>query len=101
GDPGVIGQSLALDDEQFSIVGDMPSGFAIRTNELPESRAELWAPFQINETRGVGMGGSLNVVARLAANASFEQAQVELATISNRLENERPLFPPHLREPVV
>ena len=92
GDRGVIGQSLALDDEPFSIVGVMPSGFAIRTNELPESRAELWAPFQINETRGVGMGGSLNVVARLSTNASFEQAQVELATISDRLEAERPSF---------
>ncbi len=92
GDSRVIGQSITLDATAYTIVGVMPSGFAIRTNELPESRAELWAPFQIDPDAGVGMGGSLNVVARLGSRASFEEAQVELATITDRLEAERPSF---------
>jgi len=87
-----IGESITLDETSFTIVGVMPAGFAIRTNELPESRAELWTPFDIDPDAGVGMGGSLNVVARLAGNTSIEQAQVEFATIADRLEAERPSF---------
>jgi hypothetical protein len=70
----------------------MPPAFAIRTNELPESRAELWTPFRIDPDAGVGMGGALNVVAGLARTASFADAEVELATIANRLEADRPSF---------
>ncbi len=91
-DSRAIGQSITLDGASFSIVGVMPAGFAIRTNELPESRAELWTPFQIDPDAGVGMGGSLNVVARLADNTSFAEVQAEVATIANRLEAERPSF---------
>jgi putative ABC transport system permease protein len=92
GESRAIGESITLDDASFTIVGVMPASFAIRTNELPESRAELWTPFHIDPDAGVGMGGSLNVVARLADNTSFAEAQVEVATIANRLEAERPSF---------
>jgi len=88
----VIGQSITLDGQPFDIVGVMPAGFAIRTNELPESRAELWVPFRIHPADGVGMGGALNAIARLAGNSSPEQARVDLATIANRLEAELPSF---------
>ena len=101
GESRVIGQSITLDDASFTIVGVMPPGFAIRTNELPESRAELWTPFQIDPDSGSGMGGALNVVARLARTASFQEAQVEFATISDRLEAERPSFTRNWRVQVV
>jgi predicted permease len=101
GEPRVVGQSITLDDTSFTIVGVMPPGFAIRTNELPESRAELWAPFQIDPDAGTGMGGALNVVARLARTASFQEAQVEFAAISDRLEAERPSFTRNWRVQVV
>ena len=101
GDSRVIGQSITLDDAPFTIVGVMPPGFAIRTNELPESRAELWAPFQIDPDAGVGMGGSLNVVARLADGVSFEEGHIEFATIADRLEAERPSFTRNWRVQVV
>ncbi len=91
-DPRAIAQSITLDDTSYRVIGVMPPGFAIRTNELPESRAELWIPFQIDPDAGVGMGGALNVVARLDGNSSFDQAQVEVATIVDGLETERPSF---------
>ncbi len=101
GEPGVIGQSVRLDGAEYNIVGVMPSGFAIRTNELPESRAELWTPFRVDPDSGVGMGGSLNVVARLAGDTSFQQAQVDLATIANGLEASRPSFTRNWRVEVI
>lgn len=101
GDPSAIGQSITLDGGQFTVIGVMPSGFAIRTNELAESRAQLWTPFQIRPDAGTGMGGSLNVVARLAGDATFERAQMEFATIAGRLEAERPSYTRDWRVEVV
>ncbi len=92
GDSSAIGTSITLDDEPFTVVGVMPSGFAIRTNELAESRAELWTPFPIDPEAGTGMGGSLNVVGRLAGSVTFEQARAELAAIASRLEAQRPSY---------
>jgi len=100
-EPHVIGKTITLDDTAFTIVGVMPANFGIRTNELPESRAELWTPFHIDPDAGVGMGGALNVVARLAGTASFEEARVEFATIAERLEAERSSFTRNWRVQVV
>ncbi len=72
GDPRVLGQSVRLDGESFIIIGVMPDGFTIRTTELAESRAELWIPFSLVPGDRIGMGGFLNVVARLAPDATPE-----------------------------
>ncbi len=100
GDPQAIVQSITLDDRSFRVIGVMPPGFAIRTNELPASRAELWTPFQVDPDAGLGMGGALNVVGRLTRSSSFDQAQVELTTIGDRLEAERPSFTRNWRSAV-
>src|SRR5262245_45952290 len=47
GDRNVVGQAIVLSGETFSVIGVMPQGFAIRTTELSESRAELWIPFAL------------------------------------------------------
>jgi putative ABC transport system permease protein len=92
GDPRVVGRAITLDGESFTIVGVMPERFTIRTNELPESRAELWMPFRLVPGDRVGMGGFLNAVGRLAPDATFEQAQAELAVIARRIEQEHPSY---------
>ena len=72
----------------------MPPGFTIRTNELAESRAELWLPLRIapGVPTGTGMGGFLNVVGRLAPGITIEQAQADIALIARRLEENHPSF---------
>ena len=92
GDPRVVGQSITLDGTQVTIIGVMPDGFSIRTNELAESRAEIWTPSPLVPGSRVGMGGLLNVVARLAPGATPEQAQAELALIARRIEQEHPSY---------
>jgi predicted permease len=92
GDPGAVGQPLTLDAELFTIVGVMPEGFVIRTNELVESRAEIWLPLPLVPDSRTGMGGFLNVVGRLAPGATREQAQAELMVISRRIEAEFPSY---------
>ena len=92
GDPGVVGQPITLDGESFTIIGVMPEGFTIRTTELSESRAELWMPFRLVPGDRTGMGGVLNVVARLAPGVTREQAQAELSLVARRIEDEHPSY---------
>ena len=92
GDPNVIGQSIVLDGTTQSIIGVMPQAFAIRTNELAESRAELWRPLRLEPVDFTGMGGNLNVVGRLAPQVTLPQAQAELSAIAGRIEERFPSY---------
>ena len=88
GDSGVIGQPITLDGESLTIVGVMPRYFGVRTNELAESRAEVWRPFRLVAGNRRGMGGLLNVVGRLAPGVSVDEAQAELSLIARRIEEQ-------------
>ena len=88
----IIGQSMMLDGKPFTIVGVMPEGFTIRTNELAGSRAELWAPFALMPTNWTGMGGVLTVVARLKADASVARARSDLSLIAHAIEEQHPSY---------
>jgi putative ABC transport system permease protein len=90
GDPGVVGRPITLDGKSFTIVGVMPQGFSVRTVELSHSRAELWMPFPLVAGDGTCLGGSLNVVGRLARGATPGQAQSELSLIARRIGGEHP-----------
>ena len=92
GDSDIVGQHISVDGEPLTIVGVMPQGFAIRTTELAESRAELWLPFRLVAGDRAGMGGFLNVVARLASDVTPEQAEAELSLIAGRIEAEHPCY---------
>jgi len=92
GVPEIIGQPITLDGKILTIVGVMPEGFTVRTNELAESRAELWIPLNLVPGNRIGMGGFLNVIGRLAPGASVAGAQAELGAIARRIEQEYPSY---------
>ncbi|UCD24327.1 MAG: ABC transporter permease, partial [Gemmatimonadota bacterium] len=83
-DPAVIGQSVQLDGESYSIVGVLPPRF-----QFYESRTEIWTPIPVTgeEHRG---NHFMAPVARLAPDATLEQAHAEVATIADRLALEYP-----------
>jgi putative ABC transport system permease protein len=72
-DPGIIGQTVQLDGEPFTIVGVMPESF-----RFPGS-TQIWAPSQLGATRN---NAFRQVVARLKQDVSIEQAQAELDTFA-------------------
>lgn len=74
-DPSVIGQRLQVGDTPHVVVGVMPRGFRFPVNQ------RLWMPLRTDRVSDAGPDSDVFVFARLAAGASQERAQVEVATI--------------------
>lgn len=74
-DPDVIGTSVELDGDRFTIVGVMPPGF-----EFPTA-ADVWTPLVLDTTGG-RHDHALQVVARLVPGATLASAQADMARVS-------------------
>ena len=88
GDPQVLGSSINLDGESYTVIGVMPRGF-----QLPQRSGELWAPLQLDpaEVNGTGRGIHwLFALARLKPNVSLEQAQTEIDNFAHRVGQQYP-----------
>ena len=85
GDPGVVGHPVRLSGRLFTIVGVMPAtvrGFSTPTLFTPD----LWAPIAslrpLLAPKGQTVWGQ--VFGRLAAGASFRQAEAEIRLVGSR-----------------
>lgn len=82
GDPNVIGQildvGLELDEVGSSgkIIGVMPEGFA-----FPTPTTELWTQLPLDRARTWRGGHWFYMIARLAPDVSYEQADAEMKTM--------------------
>ncbi len=88
GDPQVVGRTIALDAQSFTITGVMPAGFRGLSD-----RADVWIPFVMSDSAEVlnerGNRG-FQVLARLRTGVTIGAAQAELDTICRRLEQAYP-----------
>lgn len=86
GDPQILGKSLTLNGEAFTVIGVMPRDF-----QFPIGSCDVWIPMPYNphlsRDRAVG---SIAVLARMKKDVSLEQAQAELNTIAQRLADQYP-----------
>jgi len=94
-DPGLVGDTLVLNDRSHTVLGVMPPGFNftsdydlwVRAYEygLPApsfSLGENW-----NEIRGLGY---FRVVGRLQEDATIDQADAQISALATRLREEYP-----------
>jgi putative ABC transport system permease protein len=85
GDPAVIGKTVQLNREPWTVIGVMPPGF-----DFP-SMDEAWFPLPQDDVVGQHRGdGYLQVIAKLKPGARFAQAQSEMDTIAARLRQAYP-----------
>ena len=85
GDPDIVGETLLIDGQPFSVIGVLPRGFYFLQPDF-----EMWMPFAVDENfRGRGEH-SISVWARLSPGVSREAAQAELDAITRRLETAYP-----------
>jgi putative ABC transport system permease protein len=97
GDAKVVGQSIALDGEQYSVIGIMPREFSFPQNAgLPAyfsfaNRTDLWTPRVLPEKEIANRGSHhMAAIARLRSGVTVGQAQAELSTIASRNEQQYP-----------
>jgi putative ABC transport system permease protein len=84
-DPDVIGRTVRLDGDPYTVIGVMPGRFPPRFLE-----AELWTPLGI--TTAAPDTGTTNIVtiAQLADGVSFEQANAEVRDLFAGIARELP-----------
>jgi predicted permease len=84
GDSRVLGKSLTLDGESYSIIGVMPASFT-----FPQAKVDMLAPLPLLgnflDRREVHL---LSIVGRLKPNVTLDAARKDLAAIAVDLENE-------------
>lgn len=92
GDPSIVGQSLTLDGQRYSVIGVMPDGFQF---PIQKDRVELWITIARDLQGNVGMatqrGASyLQVVARLKPGVQIPQAHSDVLAIQQGLNRQYP-----------
>ena len=93
-DAGVIGKTLTLNHESYTVVGVLPPGFNLflRQGSLTTSPAELWVPYSFTEQHRIRRGRFMMSLARLKSGVSLAQAQAEMHAIATRLEQQHADF---------
>lgn len=94
GDPDLLGNTITINDESYTVIGVMPGGFnypppiSIEGPAPPES--QFWTLYR-RDMRGISRGAhNMIVVGRLREGMSFEQAQADMSSLAGRLESEFP-----------
>jgi putative ABC transport system permease protein len=90
GDPQIIGRKLILNGGEAMVIGVMPANFNWHVNagSMTRKMAEMWAPWQINESMKRRGGRFASAVARLKTGVTPEQAQAEMNVIGSQLESQ-------------
>ena len=88
GDANVLGRSVVLNGEKYTVVGVMPREFKFAP--FWATKTELWAPLALGARLTDRGGGSLRVFARLKPGVPLTNAQAEMTAITSRLEGEFP-----------
>jgi predicted permease len=87
--PDVVGRTLRLNGEAYTIVGVMPPGFSVAAWAV--TARDLWVPMALDDAaRGIRENHNHQGIARLKAGIDLEQGQAELGVIASRLEREYP-----------
>lgn len=88
GDPGVVGKTIALNGQPYSIIGVMPKSFQFAP--FWARKAELWAPLSLDDRTTSRGGSSLRVFARLKPGVTLDAARSDVRDVTARLEREYP-----------
>jgi putative ABC transport system permease protein len=94
GDRSVLGKSIRINDEPYTIIGVMPPGLPSWWFDGPHGRIELWTPFAPYQTvwdetaRG---NRDFSSIGRLKDGVSLKQAQADLQRIAANLAGRYPL----------
>jgi putative ABC transport system permease protein len=92
-DAGVIGRTIKLDDQSYTIVGVMPPSF------LYPFRSVLWTPLEADVDAGIMQDATANnyqIIGALKPGVSLDAAAAEMATLARVTSQHKPAGQPEL-----
>jgi putative ABC transport system permease protein len=85
-DPGVIGRTITLSGQPYTVIGVAPPGFTYPGD------AVAWLPLEYGLGRSAQRNShSYDVIGRLAPGVTIEAARADLAAVARELEREYPV----------
>ncbi|MGE0882118.1 MAG: ABC transporter permease [Blastocatellales bacterium] len=98
-DPGVIGKTLRLNDNNFTIAGVLAPGISLHKEVMPTlngiQRVDVFLPLPVSDADRANRGGEdFNVFAKLKPGVTIAQAQAEMDALTARMKQQYPQFYP-------
>jgi len=88
-DPGIVGRTLTLNNDPFTVVGVLPASFDFASVFAPGSHIDLYFPFPLsNETNR--WGNTLAIIGRLKPGVTTGQAQAEVKILAGLISQAHP-----------
>jgi putative ABC transport system permease protein len=82
GDANILGRTLTLNGESYTVVGVMPAGFWFPWR----GTVDVFTPLLMDSNDAARAQRTLSVFGRLKANATVEQAQAAISVVAGQLE---------------
>jgi putative ABC transport system permease protein len=91
-DPALIGKSVTLDGENYTVVGVMPQSFQFPFGEsFSTGRADVWVPVAFSQEALSNRDHYFfRMIARLKPGVTLAQARSAMSTIGSRFEQQYP-----------
>src|SRR5947207_194087 len=91
GDPSVIGRTVTLNNESYTVVGVLP--ISVRLPGFGNWRDQVWVPLAFSSEEAAERGTHfLEVIGRMKSGVTLPKAQAEMETIAARLAQEYPRY---------
>ena len=88
-DSGIVGTSLVINDEPYTVVGVLPASFDFATIFAPGSRFDVYFPFPLSpETNR--WGNTMAMIGRLKPGVTAAQAQAEVRVLAPQMSRQHP-----------
>src|SRR5690242_5311529 len=88
-DPSIVGRSLTLNDQPYTVAGVLPASFDFANIFAPGNHFDLYFPFPLSpETNR--WGNTLAIVGRLKPGATIESAYAEAAILGPQIRQQHP-----------
>lgn len=94
-DPQIIGKTLTLSDEPYTVIGVMPARFNFPPtvpviSSLPSRKTQFLVPLGLAFNSTQRDWNMLGVIARLKPGATIKQARADISTVAHNLELQYP-----------
>ena len=88
-DPGILGRTIQLDQDPYTVTGILPAGFADPSTTQP---TQLWEPLQLSPENAGYDGDNYILYGRLRDGVSLPALQAEVSTLNAAFYRQYPSY---------